>query len=218
MVNLELLKKLIFIADITKSLELIYFENLEIRVNTLLEKSQEVLYSLNVLNIPYKEFTPEKGNIPKEINVCFGVEVELKVVCLLTYILKEIYGDEFDLYISYANQPKGREKEIILGTYILKNYAFTNISESIPPTDFLTYSFKNVNWEELKSNFPNMNYFEEGYCINLDYDSEHLDYDADYDYDDYGGSYEKYGGYNGWSDDAIDDAFEGDPMNTWNVD
>jgi len=36
--------------------------------------------------------------------------------------------------------------------------------------------------------------------------------------DDYGTSYEKYGGYNGWSDDVIDDAFEGDPENTWNVD
>jgi hypothetical protein len=41
------------------------------------------------------------------------------------------------------------------------------------------------------------------------------DFDND---DDYGNSGEKYGFYNGWSDDAIDDAFEGDPMNTWNVD
>lgn len=31
-------------------------------------------------------------------------------------------------------------------------------------------------------------------------------------------SYGKYNGYNGWSDDVIDDAFEGDPENTWNVD
>ena len=31
-------------------------------------------------------------------------------------------------------------------------------------------------------------------------------------------SYQKYNGYNGWSDDVIDDAFEGDPENTWNVD
>jgi hypothetical protein len=45
------------------------------------------------------------------------------------------------------------------------------------------------------------------------------DFRDGYDYeDDYGSSGEKYGWYNGWSDDAIDDAFEGDPMNTWNVD
>ena len=44
---------------------------------------------------------------------------------------------------------------------------------------------------------------------------ENDDFDDD---DDYGRSGEKYGWYNGWSDDAIDDAFEGDPMNTWNVD
>ena len=36
--------------------------------------------------------------------------------------------------------------------------------------------------------------------------------------DDYGSSTEKYGGYNGFSDDVIDDAFEGDPEATWNVD
>lgn len=31
-------------------------------------------------------------------------------------------------------------------------------------------------------------------------------------------NYEKYGGYNGYNDDTIDNAFEGDPENTWNVD
>lgn len=50
-----------------------------------------------------------------------------------------------------------------------------------------------------------------------DDDNDVDDYDNDYD-DSYGSSYEKYGGYNGYDDDTIDDAFEGDPMNTWNVD
>lgn len=36
--------------------------------------------------------------------------------------------------------------------------------------------------------------------------------------DHYGSSGEKYEWYNGFSDDAIDDAFEGDPEATWNVD
>lgn len=39
--------------------------------------------------------------------------------------------------------------------------------------------------------------------------TENIDYDACYD---------QYGGYNGWSDDAINDAFDGDPSATWNVD
>ncbi|MFB6453819.1 hypothetical protein ACE38W_01005 [Chitinophaga sp. Hz27] len=30
--------------------------------------------------------------------------------------------------------------------------------------------------------------------------------------------YSEFNGYNGWSDDDIYDAFEGDPENTWNVD
>jgi hypothetical protein len=53
-------------------------------------------------------------------------------------------------------------------------------------------------------------------------ETEDNDYDDYSDYDDYddgyGSRYEKYGGYNGYDDDTIDDAFEGDPMNTWNVD
>ena len=39
-------------------------------------------------------------------------------------------------------------------------------------------------------------------------------YDDDEDYP----RYDKYGGYNGYDDDTIDDAFEGDPEATWNID
>lgn len=52
------------------------------------------------------------------------------------------------------------------------------------------------------------------------------DYSYDYstgcgditDWDNYGKSGEKYGWYNGFSDDVIDDAFDGRPEATWNVD
>lgn len=36
--------------------------------------------------------------------------------------------------------------------------------------------------------------------------------------DDFEQHYEQYNGYNGWSDEEIDTAFEGDPEATWNVD
>lgn len=50
-----------------------------------------------------------------------------------------------------------------------------------------------------------------------DYDDYESDGYGDYD-EEYGSSGEKYGWYNGFSDDVIDDAFEGDPSLTWNVD
>lgn len=45
------------------------------------------------------------------------------------------------------------------------------------------------------------------------------DYD-DYSpiYEKYGESYGKYGGAYGYDDDTIDNAFEGDPENYWNID
>lgn len=62
---------------------------------------------------------------------------------------------------------------------------------------------------------------EEEYASDDDYEEEedYDNYEDDYNpYDDYGTSGEKYGWYNGYSDDVIDDAFEGDPEATWNVD
>ncbi len=38
------------------------------------------------------------------------------------------------------------------------------------------------------------------------------------DFEPYHSSYTKYNGFNGFDDQTIDDAFEGDPMNTWNID
>lgn len=57
--------------------------------------------------------------------------------------------------------------------------------------------------------------------MNISDEDDFDDYESDgyEDYEeDYGSSGEKYGWYNGFSDDAIDDAFEGDPSLTWNVD
>lgn len=218
MVNMELLKKLTFITYITKNLEPFLFDEIEIRINILLKKSNEVLDSLQVLKIPFTTFEPDSGNVPEETNVSFGCEVELNIIYKATYILKEIYGDALDIYINYATEPAGREKKIVVGTYITRDKDFTNISEPITTDEILKLDTKNMDWEEFSNFFPNNNYSERGTCTNSPEDDE-SDYDHnDDDHDDYGSSYEKYGGYNGWSDDVIDDAFEGDPMNTWNVD
>ena len=51
---------------------------------------------------------------------------------------------------------------------------------------------------------------------------EKISYSDNYYYDnsddDYDNGYSKYGGYNGYDDDTIDSAFEGDPELTWNID
>lgn len=56
----------------------------------------------------------------------------------------------------------------------------------------------------------------DNFCRRHSYDDYFYD---DYNpWDDYGRSGEKYGWYNGYSDDVIDDAFDGIPEATWNVD
>ena len=64
---------------------------------------------------------------------------------------------------------------------------------------------------------------EEDVPFDLEDENEEEDYEdycepEDDSLADYGRSGEKYGWYNGFSDDVIDDAFEGDPEATWNVD
>ena len=51
-----------------------------------------------------------------------------------------------------------------------------------------------------------------------EFDESYNEDDYYNEWDDYGTSGEKYGYYNGYSDDVIDDAFEGCPEATWNVD
>ena len=51
-----------------------------------------------------------------------------------------------------------------------------------------------------------------------DSDDDFDDLESNSEWDNYGKSTEKYGGYNGYSDDVIDDAFDGFPEATWNVD
>ena len=72
-------------------------------------------------------------------------------------------------------------------------------------------------------------YFDQVYYANKPYmveeeveefDDSYVENEDDYynEWDDYGTSGEKYGYYNGYSDDVIDDAFDGCPEATWNVD
>ena len=56
------------------------------------------------------------------------------------------------------------------------------------------------------------------YKTNINTYERELYYERMYEEPEDSRSYDVYGGYNGFDDDAIDDAFEGDPMNTWNVD
>lgn len=193
MVNIELLKKLTFIADITKRLEPLLFNDIEIRINTLLENSEDIVYALQVLKVPYTTYEPDTGNIPEEINVSFGCEVGLNIIYQITYILKEIYGDALDAYINYATKPEGREKETLIGAYITRNKGFTNISKPITANEILKLDIKNMDWEEFSSLFPNNNYSKKGTCTFTYYEPD--------DYYDDGDSYSDETDWSHYNDD-----------------
>ena len=220
----SLLKKMAFLADRLEKYKDLDFNRTEIKINTLLVNSELLSYSLKVLSIPFKEYTPdhEAASSPEEMNFCVGHEVDLRILFVLAYVAKEVYSDEMKMYVTYATEPESNKKCISFGSYITEDKDFTNISSSIALSQVISLNIDQMNWEEFGEMFPNKNYSADGKCtytVNKrdDYDN-YKDYDDYDDYDDYGTSYEKYDGYNGYSDDVIDDAFEGDPSLTWNID
>jgi hypothetical protein len=50
------------------------------------------------------------------------------------------------------------------------------------------------------------------------YEEDYNEKDYNDPFADYGSSYARYGGYNGYSDDEIDDLFDGNPEASWNID
>ena len=217
MVNIELLKKIVFVADITQRLEPIDFDDFEIKLNVLIENYEQVEYALTVLKIPYTTYEIDKS--PEELNVVYGASNDLKIIYLITYILKEIFDDSINVYMSYATVPEDRKFETLIGSYITEERNYTNVSAPVKPLEILRLDILNLDRETFNRNFPNNNYSTDGYCGFYSFDTnDYDDNDGHENHDNYASTYEKYNGYNDWSDDIIDDVFDGDPGATWNID
>lgn len=78
--------------------------------------------------------------------------------------------------------------------------------------DIVLYSCKAVMLDNMEYKEAAVMFKRKPLSVDEDY------YESDNDSYDDRPSYEKYGGYNGFDDDIIDIAFEGDPTATWNVD
>lgn len=121
MKNLELLKKLVFIADRLDFIGHIEFEKIAIGVNPLLNKNDLIQYSLTTLEIPFESYRNEYTEIPpKEVNAYFRENIDSKAIYYITYILKEIYGEKIYIYILYATEFRSKQLDIYCGSYIEK--------------------------------------------------------------------------------------------------
>jgi len=221
--KIELLKRLVFIADSLKFYNELNFKDVRIGINTYIDKSEYLQYSFKVLEIPFNLFTfkSEYGEVvkpPSEINVYFGILIDIKIIYFLTYILKEIYNDEINIYISYFKNPRTKQSEIICGSYITNN---KNISRPINVYEILGLYIEDINIKEFSSIFPNTNISDDEYCN----DPNYIDRENNYDDNDFlrEKTYGKYSGsyaqdVEGLSDDFIDDVLDGEPSAYWNID
>lgn len=136
------------------------------------------------------------------------------------------------LKYSYLSDFKGRYASICLGGTKNENYPYNiiggkwgmiddegnivnkcvnNEEQVIPSTDYKPIVAEDAT-EYCKPTVLLSDYIPEEKTSYYD------DYYYDNSDDDYDNGYSKYGGYNGYDDQTIDDAFEGDPNLTWNID
>lgn len=206
------------------------------------------LSSLNIkydLTRPKRGDTPDDYDL-HEINVLIGHENDIRTIYFIAFLLKNIYGnEEVDIYISYSTLPLEERKLICIGSYFMKYQNKINISRPIKLDEILQLNIHNTDSLKLNQLFPNINVHESGKCCSLldlenncmidkykwvyyrpnecihtysGNDRNGSDQEDEYDETIHGSSYEKYRGYNGWSDQDIDEAFDGNPEATWNVD
>ena len=226
MEKIELLKKLIFIAESLQKFGKLEFDSILIEINTLLDLNEYIQYSFNVLEIPFELFTPDhevkNPEVPKEINVSFNIRIDFKIIYFITLILQEIYDDTIDIYINYATNTESEILGILCGTYISSEQNFTNISRPIKAHEILRLNIGDIDIREFSSIFPNNNFSPDGYCSASDYEEDYRenDYINDFlrekSYGKYPGSYAQ--DVEGLSNDFIDDVLGGEPDAYWNID
>ncbi len=222
MKHIELLKKIAFLADRLEKYSDIDFSNIEIKINKFLKNSELLSYSLKVLSIPFREYTPDYVvSSPEELNFSVDYKTDLRALFVLAYVAKEVYSDdEIKIYIDYSIEAEGDEKEFFFGTYITEGKNFTNISDSIPLSQFISLNIDEMNWEKFSKMFPNKNYSDNGKCTYTEYthipNRKEYNYYENESYGEYAGSYAQ--DVEGLSDDFINDALDGCSDAYWNID
>lgn len=180
-----------------------------IRINESLQNYKRISKFFVTHDIPFESYTP--SHPPSRFDIHFGNNIDFQDLFIVSVILKN-FGLQS---IFFTNDC---EKEILIGSHITeaKDGSQKRIDDGIAVEKLLEIPFQSTLEHFLKERFGiEIETFPDFEEEDYDFYDPHDNYDPS---DEYGTSYEKYGGYNGYSDDVIDDAFEGDPSNTWNVD
>lgn len=180
---------------------------------------EEHLVNVNILklaivrnNEKYGLFNLEKRNLslPCEYD-CFALLDNNSILAVKLIEDKQqdttsIFADIFD----YSNELSPLAKDIEMGEF--RNFMVVNIDELLKKGVANEILEKNgINIQNELNLYPFHEFFADD--KNSCYDDED---DDDFDLSWLANS--RYGGYNGYSDDVIDDVFDGDPEATWNID
>ena len=241
--QLTILKRVTSIADNLQIFGAMNLLDYGIFVNDCYALHESAIEGLRILQIPHKGWVSKLGvkdNL--KLDVRFGCFVDLQTIYCFTFFIKELAcsdSDKVEIRIIYSKEDTS---SIYLG-FPETGSTFTTyaLSRTIKVDEILSIkNIQNMSWQEFEILFPNLNPMLKDSLSYRDTSipdfinrmeselgelkrSESQNFSSYYDESDLNPKYEnteesKYGGYNGFSDNTINEAFEGDPENTWNVD
>jgi hypothetical protein len=211
------------------------YEKYEVTINKNLVRSKQIKTVLEKLGIKckfYKPYLKKKKLYPKEKNVEFQNGSNLKLIYIVSFCLKEFFGDSFDFYFNHGFIPDEYVSGPIIGTKICKEMDVTGRSRKLKVHEILELDLKNMKWEKIEALFPIevelwCEFSEEFYFDELQEIFEQQRKESEImencyknekkeTFGRYAGSYAQDD--MGYSDNFIDDVLEGDPSLYWNID
>lgn len=220
--QVTVLKQIAFALDALHKFRTNEIDNYSFRINQEIPSEHHIRYTLHVLKMKCNDYCDENAAIDELVKIGIGFEVDVYTTWFLVYLFNEIIGREKCVfYISYATHVYNWSQESNFGRMITIGSSFeddntTNISKFFPAEEILRLDMSWTSRLGLENHFPNAN--PTGGKFGRTSAIIHGGYTDDPNFGENQYKTSKHNNYNGWSDDAIDDAFEGDAANTWNVD
>lgn len=146
------------------------FSNTNFLINKSILNFDLLKYAFHVLEIPFKETKPRKKRFKiSKLTLIIGCHTDLKIIHILSLLLKIVFNDYYGIYISYSKI----SKNLICFLPVEVKYKYLlNISREIDLDTLLDFDFEKLNWKKLCELYPNFRYTEEGEFYDNDRDWE----------------------------------------------
>lgn len=219
MPDITLLKKITYVADVLQKFGTLDFHSAKLEIDYEMIEKETLMYVFKVLEIPFKceenplVFWTSKGApaIQFQFNMIFDDKKYLVILYYLVFLCKEIFDGRIKVFFDSSDYHMHYEGGF--ATFLQENSINPinkfNKNIMLDVDNILCLNIDKMDWKQ----FANLVICEDRTSLEHQNDNPKSINES---YQKYSGSYPQ--DYEGYSDDVIDDAFDGDPDMYWNID